>query len=830
MKNIKSLAMLCITLVLVLSMAVAGTVVYADEPVVTEIAPVAETTPEAEAVPASPETPAENVAETPAADTPAEETPVADAPAAETPNTPAANIAVLPDPVFELVAETDKVALYADKTIGEIKFVDKVSGNEWFSNPQDKSSTTGVEKDIELLYSQFALEYGNPYEPAEANSYRSSLRYTRAKKTPCLSAKMFNKLAGFAEDAGRSEIQMCQCLSYDMVDGGIKFTYTMPDQGFKVVLQYVVKNDYLEASILTNESILSSVKMTKQVVNGFQTRIAQENYSVTKIDLLPLFGAGSDEENGYMLLPDESGVIVDFNNGKNNYDEYDMPVYGRYYETREYARRQPGVYMPVFGTVKENGTLMGVITEGEAVSFIKAYVSGTMFDFNNAYSAAQICVIEKNVGETEGIPYAKSIIGDQNYTVRYYSMDAANGGYVGMANKYRDYLIKEEGMKKSDTKDSAVFLDVYGQVTKDKNILGVPVEMPESLTSYSEVVTMMKTLKTDGIESPTVRYTSWQDVKNEGSVATKVKTSGYLGGNGDYKDMLKYMKDNNIKFYPNIDYVNFSKGNSKYSKFDHAIKKADQSPVTVTRSRIPLKLGTKWYLLKPATLKEGVATWLKDYVKESDNGIAIDSIANMVYSDFSKGSSVRAETANVWKEVLKNAQSTTGSLMVDQANAYAFPYADAILTTPTTDAYCKIADRTVPFYQMVLHGYVNYGTEAVNLSADPETLRLKGIETGAALTYSVFYSPASDIKGTYMDYLFSSNFGTVKKTIKKYYDADKSYYEKINGKMIVNHEFLADGVAKTTFEGGTSVVVNYNDTDVTLPDGTTVKAMNYILQ
>ncbi|MDP4118348.1 MAG: DUF5696 domain-containing protein, partial [Bacillota bacterium] len=619
-------------------------------------------------------------------------------------------------------------------------------------------------------------------------------------------------------------------LSYELVNGGIKFKYTMPKYDFKIVLQYVVKDDYLEASILTNESKLRTVSMEKQVVSGFQTRIAEVDYNITRIDLLPMFGAGTMTENGYTFLPDESGVIVNFNNGKENYDEYDMPVYGRYYDTKEYARKSAGVHIPVFGVKKDQGTLMGVVTESEADAFIRAFVSGKTTAFNNAYSSAQICVIEDGIGETDGIPYAKSLIGNKNYTVRYYSLGANNGGYVGMANKYRDYLVKEKGMKKSDTEDSSVFLDVYGQVNKDKNILGVPVEMPQTLTSYDQMVDMTKALKTDGINNPTIRYSNWQTAKNDGKVTTKVKTSSFLGGSGDFKKMMSYMDENKVNFYPDVDYANFEKGSMKYSLFGNAIKSEDQSPVTTSQSRIQYDLGDKWYLLKPTSLKSGISTFLNDYKKYGESGIAIDSIGSMVYSDYKKGSTVRAQTAKVWESVLKNAKTKAGHVMVDDANAYSFPYVDAILTTPSTDAYCEIADRTVPFYQMVLHGYVNYGTEAVNLSADPQTIRLKGIETGAGLTYSVFAAPASDVKDTYMDYIFSGNFDLIKETIKNYYNADKYYYAKIDGQKIVNHEFLANGVTKTTYENGVTAIVNYNENAVTLPDGTVINAKSYKVQ
>lgn len=738
----------------------------------------------------------------------------------------------LPETSFELISETDKVALYADKKLGEIKLVDKLSGNEWFSNPQDKSSDIDIGEYKERINSQFSIEYAQAYNKLTTNSSMDCLKYIKTNSKPCLSTKAFNILAGFDENAGHEEVGFCDALDFELVENGIKFIYTMPKYGFKIVLQHTVKDDYMETSILMDESVLSAIHMEKQAVSQFQTRITEIDYNVTRIDLLPMFGAGKIGEEGSMFVPDESGVIINYNNGKENYEEYDMPVYGRYYDTKEYAKRSPGVYMPVFGNIKPQGTLMGVVTEGAPAAFMRAYVSGKNTAFNNAYSSAQICVIESGLGETEGIPYAKSLFGEgDNYTVRYYPLSAENGGYVGMADKYRDYLVNEKGMTSNkDTNNSNVFLDVYGQVNKDKSILGVPVEMPETLTSYEDLINMVEQLKADGVENPTIRYNNWQSTANDGKVAEKVKLSSYLGGKGKFKKLLTYMQENEIDFYPSVDYVNFSEGTWKYSKFSNSIKKLDQSPTTISRNRVPIKLGTKWYLLKPSTLKEGIGNYFTDYAKYGIGGISLDSIGSMVYSDYSKGSSVRVDTAEIWEEVFANAKKTAGKVLSDEANAYVFPYADVILKTPSTDAYCEIANYTVPFYQMVLHGYVNFGTEPVNLSATPEIIRLKGIETGAALTYSVFASPASDVKDTYMDYLFSANFGLVKDTITDYYNTDKAYYEKINGQEIVNHEILATNVTRTTFENGVKAVVNYNEDAVTLEDGTVVEAESYIVQ
>ncbi len=796
MNNIKKKSFICISLMLIVAMAFSTMTVVADEPNPVEV------------------TAGEEIVDA--------VTPVV------------SDGKELPAPVFELIAETEKVALYADKKIGEIKFVDKVNNLEWFSNPQDKNATLDVGAVRERMFSQFTIDYSMAYNPLGTDSSSECLKYTRVASEPTLSAKAFNILAGYNENAGFTEIGLCDSLDHELVENGIKFIYKMPKFGFKIVIQYNVKDDYLETKVLTDESILKSIKMEKQIIGGigdYATRVTEIDYNVTRINLLPMFGAGRVGEEGYMFVPDKSGVIVNYNNGKENYNSYSKTVYGRYYETKGFARRDNnGLYIPVFGNVKQDaGTLMGVITEGAAASLVTAFISGDTTDFNNVYPAMQNSTVEGSYGETEGIPYAESFFGDKDFTVRYYSLDAQKGGYVGMANKYKEYLVNEKNMKKTEVEGSSVFLDVYGQVNKDKNILGVPVEMPEALTTYDELVDIVGSLGESGIK-PVVKYSNWQSADNDGKVVEKVKFSSYLGGKGGFKDMAKYMSENGINFYPGVDGINLSKGSLKYRKFASSAKIIDQSPITVTMSRVPIKLGSKWYLLKPNLVKESLGKYMNDYTKYDIGAVAIDSIASIVYSDFTKGSTVRAETVDVWEEVFKNAKETVGSVMVDKANAYAFPYADVILTTPSTDAYCQIANYTVPFYQMVLSGYVNYGTEPVNLSATPEMLRLKGIETGAALTYSIFASAASDVKGTYMNYLYSSSYDLIKDTIIQYYQQDKEYYSKVGGQEIINHEILADDVTRTTFENGVKVVVNYSDAPYVTEDGTVVEAANYKMQ
>ena len=42
--------------------------------------------------------------------------------------------------------------------------------------------------------------------------------------------------------------------------------------------------------------------------------------------------------------------------------------------------------------------------------------------------------------------------------------------------------------------------------------------------------------------------------------------------------------------------------------------------------------------------------------------------------------------------------------MVDRGNAYALPYADAIVNLPTSSSGYSLVNASIPFYQMVIHG------------------------------------------------------------------------------------------------------------------------------
>ena len=59
------------------------------------------------------------------------------------------------------------------------------------------------------------------------------------------------------------------------------------------------------------------------------------------------------------------------------------------------------------------------------------------------------------------------------------------------------------------------------------------------------------------------------------------------------------------------------------------------------------------------------------------------------------------------------------------------------------------------------------------------------------------------------------------------YQAVNAVLSQVSGSPMLRHEYAADGVAKTTYENGVSIYVNYNGEEVSV-DGLAIPAKGYI--
>lgn len=708
---------------------------------------------------------------------------------------------------YEKVSENTNLELYANKTNGEIAVRVKETGYIWRSNPEDWSKDTIAKGDaLNLLDSQLALTY-----------------------SAGTSVKTVNSAASVKSGGLKSE----------KVQNGIKFSYyfkvadkgydqdnklDLPEVGYTIPVQFTLEKDYMKAEILVDKITPKQVTRKEKV---YGLLLGQQYYNIIKIDLLPYFGAAGTNDKGYMMIPDGSGALINFNNGKTKYDTYSQPIYGSYLDNPAIAGGNH-IKLPVFGEKKGDNAFLAVVNHNESVGFINANISGKTNNYNNVYSSFQYRTIDTASFEDFGMPESPVLADKGNYEVRYYFLSGNKADYSGMANRYQKFLMDEKGLKPvKGAEKQNVCLDIYGGVQKKKSVLGIPTTVFDPLTKYKDLKTITDTLKSKKVDSVVIRYLEWMNNKETGKVPVSAGLDGGLGSKKDFEDFVSYAKSNNIGFYPNVDFVTFSKMGNGFLGLVDAAKTPKQSPAyQMNATNFFTAFGKRSMLLTPSGVVKAFDKYEKSFDKYNNTGISLQALGNIVYSDNSKYGVKRGETPSIWTSIFSKAKKNSQSIMLSNPNAYALPYTDYIVNVPEPELKVNIADEAIPFYQMVIHGVIPYSGSSINLESSTQDSFLLNVETGANLGYTLFKNDGSLVKDSSLNYLYSCDLGTWLDTMAKEYNEIQELNSKVAGKKIVSHVALADGVKETTYENNVKVIVNYNDKSVTM-DGNTVNAKGF---
>ena len=235
---------------------------------------------------------------------------------------------------------------------------------------------------------------------------------------------------------------------WELNQNGVTITYEF-NIGFTVPVTYTLNDDYIEVAVNISE-------------------IDEENTStvdgkvITALALSPTFGASpytdlaGNEVEGYMVVPDGSGAVIEYNNDKEGYTSYSQTLYGRDKTTvpLNAPRVTEQAYLPLIATVSGNSGLVAIATEGDENAAVKAQVSRqNRQSFNNVYFEFNLRSSDTYyMGGTDGTRitvFEKGDIKTDRISVRYYPIsDEEEVNYADVAEVYRNYLINEEGLER----------------------------------------------------------------------------------------------------------------------------------------------------------------------------------------------------------------------------------------------------------------------------------------------------------------------------------------------------------------------------------------------
>ena len=109
-------------------------------------------------------------------------------------------------------------------------------------------------------------------------------------------------------------------------------------------------------------------------------------------------------------------------------------------------------------------------------------------------------------------------------------------------------------------------------------------------------------------------------------------------------------------------------------------------------------------------------------------------------------------------EQLKKISESGQNVMINVGNDYAAVYSDMITYMDLEGSEYTILDAFVPFYQMVLHGYVNYTGKPLNLAGNTEDELLRSAEYGAGLCFNLMKESAFTLQKTLYTEYYGSDY------------------------------------------------------------------------
>ena len=563
----------------------------------------------------------------------------------------------------------------------------------------------------------------------------------------------------------------------------------------------------------------------------------KEEYPVYYLSILPYFGAGTKEEEGFLLVPEGGGGLIEFNNGKIKQNDYFSNLYGwDMAQDRDAIVHETETSFNVFGISKEDSSFICIMEDGAPYAGIRADVSGKKHSYN--YACAEYTLVHReqyDVAETTTgsiYSYEPGLQQDEKIVQRYRFVGSDN--YVDMANAYSNYLSEKYTgyLAMNDDTTAPVALEIIGAVDKIEQVVGVPVSRPLELTTFDEASVIIDELHAAGMTNMSVKLSGWMNGGVQQKLLDDVKVIRGLGGKKDLQAMVNASNEKGVPVYLN-GITNYAKDSDVFDGFfvftDAARFVSKEKAELYVYNEVSYgkrESQDTYYLLKASIILD-MAKNLQSAANSYGAGVSFEDMGDVLSSDFKRKELVsRQKVMNNQSELLKSMKDEGTAIMINSGNDYAIAYADMVTNMDLGGYEYTIIDKQVPFYQIALHGMVNYTGEPINLAGEYQDEVLKSAEYGAGLSFTIMDETSFTLQNTLYTEYYGAEYASWKDQMIEIYTRYNNELGHVFNQRMTGHEYVAENVAMTTYEDGTRVYVNYSYDDVTV-DGTTVTARDY---
>nr|WP_255654533.1 DUF5696 domain-containing protein [Cohnella sp. REN36] len=566
---------------------------------------------------------------------------------------------------------------------------------------------------------------------------------------------------------------------------GLQVAYDFPDKQLGFAIQYELTADGLRARMPT-------------------AGIREEGEAaVFSLDLLPYFGAAKPEEDGYLFVPDGPGGLVNFGTKQADlsrgyiHQVYGMEVtnMGNWFRSGE---RREDIAYPVFGIKRGEHAYLAVMTRGADSANVAAIPPGLKSSYFNIFSSQiyreeYLYQMSRLAAPLKAIQKVRL---DTDREVEYRFLRQADASYVGMAKSYRAYLKANgrigEPLKPSD--HAPIYIKMMGGNYRSAFNRVEYV----AATTFAQATSIMNDLLKRGVAKPTVVYYGWQN-QGDYKMDKRFPIEPSLGGGAGARSFVSDMRAKGIDVLFEDDFVWIDGNHSSASGKNDGVRGIDGT----------VYVEEGWFISKPAKTVAMAYDTIRKLKGIGAAGVLFNQIGEWVFHDYAGDRiATRSDTISVYEGLLDYAKRTLGTASVYRGNAYAIGEVGYIDDLPHESSFDFMVDETVPFYPIVLHGFVPYSFGDGNLRDDEDTEFLKAVEYGAAPSFFLTHDDSRKLQYTASNFLYSSQYA-------KWADRIAAEYAKFDSlaplyaQEMTNHERLSANRYATTYADGTRVVVDY---------------------
>ncbi len=576
-------------------------------------------------------------------------------------------------------------------------------------------------------------------------------------------------------------------------------------------------------------------------------------YELISIEILPYMGAGYNANSGYTFFPDGSGTLFDFEEIAATGTDMSVAgtIYGQDYAYHSVSGAHKEVIRyPVFGIIEEqtinkitkNRGFVAIVEEGDAMMELLASHETMKSGYNtvkmrvyprpqDTYNVADAISVGSN--DTWTVVSSRKYTG--NYKIRYImltpeetaptNIKTFDTSYVGMAMAYRDYLENKGILTQLTAEDVNVnsiplFIETFGSMQTTERFLSIPVDVMTPLTTFEDIKLMYGDLAAAGVgninfiltgfasggmSTPTVPYNlSWESVLEKSAQTNK--EDGYDSReNMTFSELLKYSQDAEHTFglFPDFDFA-FVKNDVWFdglSLDQHAVKTIDNRYTSKREYSATKQTYISYFelALSPAYFNhfyEKLTQNFKNYLGYDDGekapGISVSTLGSYLNSDFDEEEPYnRADAKAFTIQAFEYFANNYEKVMTSGGNAFTWKYVDYITDIALDSSRYSDSAASIPFLGMVLHGYVEFAGDPINMEGNLDYAILKTIESGAGLQFILSYRNIENLKeDEILSQYYSINYKIWKDDVISIYTEVNEILKDLQNSIIVEHKFI----------------------------------------